>query len=355
MNLQMATSFFAILLSSAVSTVAQADDGELSHAKRVVTSRLESLQSLRVQYAQVQSFTPPEAMVKKLGEELKQKDGRTHHLGTAHIESSAEKVDFLADRMRYEVNLTGETLKLSQAERFMLRSDRTILTFTPSRVERLSQDHKTTDADPAFGFVYNVTDQQPAETFVDLALGLRMRGDRKWITAHDVQQMAVSILPGEGILFQNKGDIVIQQWIFDNNHDYSLIKYRLISPKSLNPSVEFLSEDFQKIDGVMLPTRITCKDIIQLDDGTPYVTRTTKLTNLSYKLNDPENVPELYKIIWPLNSVVRDNRTGTVVKVTSKPRTIDDADFNDSAKRQDENKAQALKDAQGLLDKEGQR
>ena len=128
-------------------------------------------------------------------------------------------------------------------------------------------------------------------------------------------------------MLTRKTDTAIHQWVFDPAREFALLKYRLEYPKRPGSSLEFVGQDFKKVDGLMLPMKVTITNIVKIGTEDPYESRKTEISVSSYRVNNPENMPDLYKMVWPLNSIVRDNRTGVTIRVTSRPRVIDDSDF----------------------------
>ena len=196
--------FALLVVSVSIAGGARADtvDATLAHAKRAVIARLDSLQNLRVEYDQINRTSTSEAMAKEANESLKRinesrPDGSKFagsnvvFSTSARTETTRETVDLLAGRTRYEVNLTGDSLKVPAAVRNG-RGDKTVFTITPSRIERLVQN----GANPPTGYVYDVADEQPNLPSIDIALGIRAMGSKTWITDKEIDAMEVSAAPG---------------------------------------------------------------------------------------------------------------------------------------------------------------
>lgn len=288
----------------------------------VLKARLESIQNLSVEYVLTEEFSPPEEIrqnpVIDLGDGFKVVAKVKPKTGRALFR-------FLYGKARYEWELDEAML----AEAGDSDSKRYVHVDSGSRVDRLtidvsgSQNGMIDDASPL-----------PGNMIVDVALGLRAHDAEDWLEPDSLDRMERAS-QDDGLLRLEAPDANIPTrkhlWFFDPDLGYALVRYQVVSPDRL--TIDLQNSKFETVENVKLPRTIAWKRYRYDEQGKRIESMRKEATVHRYVLGDPDNTPESYVMIWPVNTSVLDARTDTPIAVTSGDRTLDDEWLKEAAAR----------------------
>ncbi len=173
--------------------------------------------------------------------------------------------------------------------------------FTPDRSEHL----RVFESGRPRGEIRN--QRNLPEGDIDIALGLRKRGQHELLTVLNINDMSIIQSNSDQVILSNvdaKG--ITHEWIYDLNLGYALTHYRKLVPPDNHVNIEYIMEDFKNVDGIFLPFKARSKWKGR-DNKT---LRTDTIEIIEYKLNDPNNTPERYRIKWPEGTRIVDTRSG---------------------------------------------
>ena len=89
--------------------------------------------------------------------------------------------------------------------------------------------------------------------------------------------------------------------------------------------------EFERMDDLFLPFRSVYTEY-RPEAGLPTPSLRVTVDVDEYKLDDPRNTHDDFRIEWPLKSSVIDARTGVSVRVMSRPQKLDDETLSKAAK-----------------------
>jgi hypothetical protein len=161
---------------------------------------------------------------------------------------------------------------------------------------------------------------------VDLGLGIRLYRTREWLTPDDLQKATESVSDAPQIvILRIQGDNnMIHELHFDKNLMYALVYYKVLYPDGAFE--EITSSDFHRNGNMFLPNKIVRANQYLDSEGKVRHPFTRTVTIQNYIIDDPENVPERFRIIWPAKLQIFDQRINQPVNVgpTSRPMTDED-------------------------------
>ncbi len=285
---------FGMLLTLAATTVAQQDESVL---RDVLLGRFTKLQNLIVNYKVTIEFTPQiinEEAVTKLGEKI---------MVTKKGSLVANKeFSILEKRYLYDKHLESWDQKIKHPDLPKVNlTKRQLDVFNPDRSEHLRGFEKGRPR----GEIRN--QRNLPEGDIDVALGLREFGQHELLTDVLINEMSISQTNSDQLILRDvdaKG--VTHEWVFDSKLGYALTRYRRIVPPNNHVNIEYVMEDFKNIDGIFMPFK--AKSVWKGRDKK--TTRTDTIEVMEYKLNDPNNTPERYRIKWPEGARIFDKRSG---------------------------------------------
>lgn len=286
---------FGMLLTLAATTVAQQDESVL---RDVLLGRFTKLQNLIVNYKVTTEFTPQitdEQAVTKLGEKIIMVTKKGSLVAT-------KEFSILEKRYLYDKHLESWDQKIKHPDLPKVNlTKRQLDVFNPKRTEHLRCFEKNKPR----GEIRN--QRNLPEGDIDVALGLREFGQHELLTDVLINEMSISQPNSDQVILRDvdaKG--VTHEWVFDLKLGYALTRYRRLVPPDKHVNIEYIMEDFKNIDGIFLPfkTRSRWKG---RDNKT---LRTDTIEIIEYKLNDPNNTPERYRIKWPEGTRIFDKRSG---------------------------------------------
>ncbi len=278
---------------------AASDSDALSH--EIVLARFERLQNLIADYEVTTRYAPTSAPTDPV-----QKRGTGFVVTNTGTRVTAKQFSVLQDRCMYRANDISWDRGFEHPYLAKIGSlYQSVYVRTSDRVETFSGNDRGPKHNQG-----SIRQTAPLPKFggFELCLGLRMWDAPDPLTVKDVEGMALAKTEEGAISLRglNHNDWA-NEWVFDPQLGYALVRYRAYLPKSNTVFTEYVMEDFRPVDGLMLPFRV--HGVWGLDPNNPR--RTETFVVKAYRLNDPNNTPDRYHIDWPEGTRVYDARTGT--------------------------------------------
>jgi hypothetical protein len=234
---------------------------------------------------------------------------------------------FLNGNARYDRRSDEATLKYWAAKKLPAIISQTLSVSASGRVEELTTQQLTNGKKPSFGG-FRQLDQFSPEDTIDIALGLRLLGDRRWLTKEDLNAMQEVQQPDSSIV-----DLIAQdagghthELRFDRRFLFALVYYRCSNAHGA--SVEITNTDFRTYGNVFIPGKITRVSNIPRAGGQishplifTYVVKTAAV-------NDVRNTASRYVIRFPSHLLLFDARTNDEVEVGPIARSFTDDDIH---------------------------
>ncbi|HUB27570.1 MAG TPA: hypothetical protein VL992_19245 [Tepidisphaeraceae bacterium] len=168
------------------------------------------------------------------------------------------------------------------------------------------------------------------EWTLDLALGLRLYRDSRWLTAHAIESAREISSADPNIValrITNLGEPnTIHDLQFDKRLLDALVYYRCTFGPGTDSYEEITNSNFVRQGNVFLPMHIVRRGRYIDTSGNPRHPLTYTLTIKSYHLGDASNNLAAYQMAWPANHKIYDSRVKQVIDVgpTTRPLTDDD-------------------------------
>jgi len=286
--------------------------------RNAIAARLEQIQNMLVDYELETRYAPyPNVSAQEAIKVSPQGGGMLLKTGT---EESARKFSFLKGQARYESTMSPETSKRYEEEgRAFFR--RQIFLSAAGRTEELLVRSKISHP---MGVIRN--SQKLRDSAIDVAMGLRGRGEQEWLTPESLLEAKVSKLRNGNLVTTQVLGQYQHEWEYNPNQAFMLVAYRARMKVSGRLVLECAASGLQVIDGLPMP-----KEIVETEHSYAYKThrviRTRTLRIKQIRLNDPMNVREKYQLVWPKGTSVLDERIMLEFNVTSGGRVLTDEDI----------------------------
>ena len=291
---------FNIVLVLACSLMAQEDE---KIVREIVLARFKRLHNLILNYKVTTEFHlppgfDPQNAIKRLGSQVMIIDTGNR------VETKEFSV--LENRTLYDQHLDSWNRKIEHPDLDIVAfTERKVDAYNPDRTEHL---HVTKGVRTPRGEIRN--DRTLPRGDIDIALGLRRNHSPVLLTEELIKEMAIDQPNSDQVILRDvdaKG--ITHEWIFDRKLGYALTSYRTRIPPDNWIDVEFVMEEFKNVDGIFLPFRISGMDRTS-SNGRKRLVQEYDIQVAEYRLNDPTNTPERYRIKWPEGTRVYDMRSG---------------------------------------------
>jgi hypothetical protein len=285
---------FGMLLTLAATTVAQQDESVL---RDVLLGRFTKLQNLIVNYKATKEYTP----------DLTNEEAVTKHGGGFEVINTGNLIEIkefsiLENRYLYDQHIESWDRKITHPVLSEINlTKRKLNVFNPDRSEHLFVFERGRPR----GAIRNQKNLPKGD--IDIALGLRKQGQPELLTDMLIKEMLISQPNSDKVILRDidaRGRT--HEWIFDLKLGYALTGYKKLVPPDNRVNIEYIMEDFKNVDGIFLPFKI--RSIWKGKDNK--ILRTDNIEIIKYKLNDPNNTPERYRIKWPEGTNIMDTRSG---------------------------------------------
>jgi hypothetical protein len=154
---------------------------------------------------------------------------------------------------------------------------------------------------------------------IPTVLGLGIRELPHLFTADDIKKMKIDRSTNGKIVLQRQEDTNIDEWTVDPNRGYAITHYHRRS-SSGQGYVDWAMEDFRDVGGIVLPHKV--RATLWWDDGSKGPDWIVDVSE--YRLNDPANTPERYRMKWPEGTQVTDFRSGVTFVAHGENLVYDD-------------------------------
>lgn len=296
---------YAILISISFGwTVVSLGADTPERVKEAIRSRLAVLQNIIVEYNVSTTYTPPQKEVERV---KTLSDAAKSNRTVTTIVSGSDKrhtiFSFLHRKAKYEKtfadrNYGGESRGLPKLE---------VQAYSGAAAELLQADTYGNNR----GKITKRVGLPPAD--IEIGLGMRAFGQNHWVTDQLLKEMSVSLLDGNtAILEYVDPKSVKHKWMIDQGLGGAVKRYERILTRRNNKLNHVMTmEDFEKVDGLMLPRKMILRALNSPGEQPP-ILKEIIIEIIEYRLNDPQNVPGRYHIKWPEGTIVHD----TVLETT---------------------------------------
>jgi hypothetical protein len=312
------TCFVAFLVAGSLFFPGRTGAADFSRA--AIDARLDAIQNLTAEYNLREDHDEDPIAWRSLVEQ-----------GVAHgdrqrTDFSAGVFSFLYGSAKLE-SLTGDQTLKYWAEHGVNTLRRQVITIDPSGREEQLHEIPVRGRVEVGGGVEQIT-EFPLDWTVDLALGLRLFGEREWLTKQALaaaEQLPPTDPEISTLEFkQSNGNVDLLR--FDRRLLYALVSERCTFPEAPDSFVEITNSNFRREDNVFLPMSIDRqRHYIDLS-GKPRDSLVCKIVVSKYILNDPDNTESRFRTIWPARIRIYDARVRQAIDVgpTSRPLSDDD-------------------------------
>jgi hypothetical protein len=285
-------------------------------------SRLNLIQNIQIHYEFDRSRTPvPEIlnMVIPFG------NGRSIKIDN-QMTTYHRYFSFLSGRVLFREVPTDQTIAAAKQN----RTDAPEMTriFTEDKVEELALH--LFSSRPA-GSILDHADY-PEDSFMDVALGLRLYRAGSWLRPDDFKQALVTGgNDGQPVLEIKDSSGCRHRWTLDMSKRAAPVAYSRVDPDG-TVRLTFECSDFLERGGVFVPNHLVGKrfSFRKLPGGKPpepWVNETNTATVTDCHVGDPANDEDVYKMIWPKGTGLVDDRIGKTFSIQSADRTLTDRDI----------------------------
>lgn len=146
---------------------------------------------------------------------------------------------------------------------------------------------------------------------LEVALGLRMLNESDPFKKNDIENMALTHTAEKKVRLRgvtSRGEA--HEWLLDPGLGYAAVWYGVYDREDAPPWAEYRMKDFRPVEGLLLPFRV--EGVWRMDPDNTIQADTVMVD--TYRLDDPENTPERYRIRWPDGASVVDNRARVVFR-----------------------------------------
>lgn len=319
---------FAFGLLSLIGSAWAADTAAQAELRSVLQARLTQISNLYVRYRTEELYAAPAKSITLPG------GGRMSPLIGAKV--LEESFSLLVPNCMVDSRMSKQGIESMKSGIGAAGVEIYTLVKTASRVETLVRQPGDKDL---IGMVENGDVSAPRTLVIDVALGLRREDGTKWMLPAELNNMSLELKGGDIELRDLDDHQRTHVWIYSRTPGLPLRTYRVYTPPDNMVNVEIINDDFREVDGQMLPFTIVYR--IQYFEGKQRFEPTKKqLSVAEYRLNDPENRTERYRLRWPAGTHLKDARSDQPFLI-EKEGILRDEDIHQMLiKRADEERAQ---------------
>ncbi|MBM4075369.1 MAG: hypothetical protein FJ267_06975, partial [Planctomycetes bacterium] len=235
---------------------------------------------------------------------------------------------------------TRQFIKLGQFTRFdtdCQTDDVVTVAFVDNRMEKLTKGSGS-DSGSYSGYIRNIENQKLPDNGIDLALGLRLSLDNRWLTPEILQMGELEPASADGLQrFRLKGNPpnadCSHVWTLDPNTSFSILSYDVLK-RDDDPefgSIEYTcseirNSDFIRVDGLDLPQRIELRRFIRTIGREIINNYSLSIDVKKYRVDELSRQSDGLHIVWPTRTEVMDERNNTFAEIIGPPRLLSDAD-----------------------------
>lgn len=153
---------------------------------------------------------------------------------------------------------------------------------------------------------------------IEIGLGLRAHGQTDRISTDAIDGMVLSLPSDDQAILRCKdNESFTHEWTFLRRHGYAMSRYHRKPPPGKAVHYEAIMRDFKDVDGMILPHSMTLTSKTIRPNQTK-VHVATEASVIGYRVGDPSNTPDGYRIKWPVGTALRDRREQATRSATTK-------------------------------------
>jgi len=233
---------------------------------------------------------------------------------------------FLNNNAFYNRETNPSTLNYWRAKNLPAIARKTTSISATGRIEELTDQHLANGEQRLFGGLRQLSEFSPDDT-IDIAMGLRLLGARRWLTKDDLGAMKEIQDRDDAFVTLYASDSVgrAHELWFDPSLLFALVYYRCTSRNGAY--VEIIGSDFHPQGNVFLPGKIVRSSTVVDSAGHTRHPIVFTITVKHASIADPGNTESHYSITWPAHLELFDARTTDRVEIGPTPRTLSDDDI----------------------------
>jgi hypothetical protein len=200
--------------------------------------------------------------------------------------------------------------------------------YEPHRFEQL--EYRKGETTP-YGMILDSFRLPTNDSDIDIAIGLRLPDGNHWMSPEDIAKPQFAFPDDDrvvGSLSSAADPRETHLLTFSRKLGYALVTLEIVADHNLAQSYYTITNDqFRDVGGgLMLPFHL--KQLEQhWQDNAATNGLSADTTVKGYKVGDPGNNDSVYTMVWPLNTIVGDQRTGRRFTITDHARTLPDTEI----------------------------
>ena len=301
------TVVFLLVVTSALSEGAPQETGVI---REILEARMRRFENLIVEYSEWTDHSP--SGVPPISEVVfKTKTGRM--VMTTGTEEMNKEFSCLKDMSRYDFQLKSRDRKLDR-EVYVPEHARELRAFTIERVELLLEQK---GADGSIKRKGEIRDRRPVpDSALEAGLAMRLFTSEDRLNSTTLANMKMDVQEDGNILMHMRDqENLPHEFVLSKDLDYAPVAYRMRTCDTNKVFFEIKMEEFKNVDGMMLPHKMELERCIYTKAGAKQLVQAKKIVVQEFRFNDPNNVPQRYRIKWPEGTYVYDERSGAGFKV----------------------------------------
>jgi hypothetical protein len=233
---------------------------------------------------------------------------------------------FLNGCAYYDRETEPSTLNYWRAKNLPAIARQTTSISATGRIEQLTDQRLANGEHRLFGGLRQLNAFSPDDT-IDIAMGLRILGARRWLTKDDLGAMDEVQDRDDPyvILHASDGAGHAHELWFDPSLLFALVYYRCTSPNGVY--VEIIGSDFHRQGNVFVPGKVVRSSTVLDSNGHIRHPIVFTITVKHASIADSRNTESHYSIAWPAHLQLFDARTNDPVEVGPTQRTLSDDDI----------------------------
>ena len=308
-----------------------------------ITARFARLDNVTAEFHQRETYHPSASFrgfIDQLNRDLPPE--RQHRIRVDAVDSDWT-IRLLDQRAFYDRKPSGDRAAAVRAGH-IAEFDELIESFCPDRTERLQVEE---GGKKLLGAI--LPPQRPPDDWLEAAIGVRLAADAERLTAKRLGTLRITSKTSEkvvGELTDSRGRAHSLE--FDPTQGYALSADTIRGNHRL---VEVRASRWGAVSGIPMPYHVEYRSAALDASGNEEVRVSTVIDVRDYRIEDPHNSKDSFRIVWPLHARIADARTGETFVMQSRPHALDDDELIAAMKRKHEGDAASLRQTQAELDR----
>lgn len=298
-----------IVLAASHSYCLGAEDADV--VRDVLIARLGKLSNLIANYDETIRYPPLLP-----GREPVTKFGDGFVIINTGVQEYDHKFSYLEGRSRYDAHLLSHDRGDVKIDVPVSDTVLQIRTYSKDRAEMFNRT-KTRDSEITAGEIRNEL-ALPKDPYLETALGMRIVGSGERLAAESISEMEVTFSDEVHVkLSPINEDRVRSELVLSPKLGYAPVSFTIHSAVHGRIILQMDMSEFKNVNGLMLPHKIDAQRYAYYKGKEKLKAIAKTITVREYRIDDPENTPDKYRIKWPDGTYIRDRRSETTWKVVN--------------------------------------